>query len=78
MLTRDALIQYFWNGCQSKVILYSDMQTLRKPSSLLLLQSFLSCCLGVTVDAALQNVNIKEDMFPVSPSQIPDVHFFYK
>ncbi|TEA33840.1 hypothetical protein DBR06_SOUSAS19410012 [Sousa chinensis] len=34
--------------------------------------------LGVTVETTLQNINIKEDMFPVSPSQIPDVHFFYK
>ena len=62
--------------CQSTII-PSESKGFRaalSSQSIILADMFL----GVTVDTALQNVNIKEDMFPVSPSQVPDVHFFYK
>ncbi|XP_005358380.1 UPF0577 protein KIAA1324-like homolog isoform X1 [Microtus ochrogaster] len=62
--------------CQSTII-PSESKGFRaalSSQSIILADTFL----GVTVEAALQNVNIKEDMFPVPPSHIPDVHFFYK
>ncbi|GAB1289411.1 Endosome/lysosome-associated apoptosis and autophagy regulator family member 2 [Apodemus speciosus] len=62
--------------CQSTII-PSESKGFRaalSSQSIILADMFL----GVTVDTALQSVNIKEDMFPVSPSQVPDVHFFYK
>ncbi|XP_074223653.1 endosome/lysosome-associated apoptosis and autophagy regulator family member 2 isoform X8 [Camelus bactrianus] len=62
--------------CQSTII-PSESKGFRaalSSQSIILADTFL----GVTVETTLQNINIKEDMFPVSPSQIPDVHFFYK
>ncbi|CAO2617324.1 Endosome/lysosome-associated apoptosis and autophagy regulator family member 2 [Lemmus lemmus] len=62
--------------CQSTII-PSESKGFRaalSSQSIILADMFL----GVTVEAALQNVNIKEDMFPVPSSHIPDVHFFYK
>lgn len=62
--------------CQSTII-PSESKGFRaalSSQSIILADTFL----GVTVEASLQNVNIKEDMFPVSPSHVPDVHFFYK
>uniref|UniRef100_A0A2K6KCE4 Endosome-lysosome associated apoptosis and autophagy regulator family member 2 n=1 Tax=Rhinopithecus bieti TaxID=61621 RepID=A0A2K6KCE4_RHIBE len=62
--------------CQSTII-PSESKGFRaalSSQSIILADTFL----GVTVETTLQNINIKEDMFPVPPSQIPDVHFFYK
>ncbi|XP_021109666.1 UPF0577 protein KIAA1324-like homolog isoform X2 [Heterocephalus glaber] len=62
--------------CQSTII-PSESKGFRaalSSQSIILADTFL----GVTVETTLQNINIKEDMFPVSRSQIPDVHFFYK
>ncbi|OWK06462.1 KIAA1324L [Cervus elaphus hippelaphus] len=61
--------------CQSTII-PSESKGFRaalSSQSIILADTFL----GVTVETTLQNINVKEDMFPVSPSQIPDVHFFY-
>nr|KAF6338168.1 hypothetical protein mPipKuh1_007155 [Pipistrellus kuhlii] len=62
--------------CQSTII-PSESKGFRaalSSQSIILADTFL----GVTIETTLQNINIKEDMFPVPPSQIPDVHFFYK
>ncbi|KAF6086088.1 hypothetical protein HJG60_007227 [Phyllostomus discolor] len=62
--------------CQSTII-PSESKGFRaalSSQSIILADTFL----GVTIENTLQNINIKEDMFPVSPSRIPDVHFFYK
>ncbi|GAB5568496.1 endosome/lysosome-associated apoptosis and autophagy regulator family member 2 isoform X1 [Prionailurus iriomotensis] len=62
--------------CQSTII-PSESKGFRaalSSQSIILADTFL----GVTVETTLQNINIKEDMFPLPPSQIPDVHFFYK
>uniref|UniRef100_G1L1W8 Endosome-lysosome associated apoptosis and autophagy regulator family member 2 n=1 Tax=Ailuropoda melanoleuca TaxID=9646 RepID=G1L1W8_AILME len=62
--------------CQSTII-PSESKGFRaalSSQSIILADTFL----GVTVETTLQNIYIKEEMFPVSPSQIPDVHFFYK
>ncbi|PNJ58421.1 KIAA1324L isoform 2 [Pongo abelii] len=62
--------------CQSTII-PSESKGFRaalSSQSIILADTFL----GVTVETTLQNINIKEDMFPVPASQIPDVHFFYK
>ncbi|PNI46345.1 KIAA1324L isoform 2 [Pan troglodytes] len=62
--------------CQSTII-PSESKGFRaalSSQSIILADTFL----GVTVETTLQNINIKEDMFPVPTSQIPDVHFFYK
>uniref|UniRef100_G1Q8C8 MRH domain-containing protein n=1 Tax=Myotis lucifugus TaxID=59463 RepID=G1Q8C8_MYOLU len=62
--------------CQSTII-PSESKGFRaalSSQSIILADTFL----GVTIETTLQNINIKEDMFPVPLSQIPDVHFFYK
>lgn len=62
--------------CQSTII-PSESKGFRaalSSQSIILADTFL----GVTVETTLQNINIKEDTFPVPASPIPDVHFFYK
>ncbi|XP_007954820.2 endosome/lysosome-associated apoptosis and autophagy regulator family member 2 [Orycteropus afer afer] len=62
--------------CQSTII-PSESKGFRaalSSQSIILADTFL----GVTVETTLHNINIKEDMFPVTQSQLPDVHFFYK
>ncbi|KAF3819089.1 hypothetical protein GH733_013239, partial [Mirounga leonina] len=61
--------------CQSTII-PSESKGFRaalSSQSIILADRFL----GVTIETTLQNINIKEEMFPVTPSQIPDVFYNY-
>uniref|UniRef100_A0A8C9N352 Endosome-lysosome associated apoptosis and autophagy regulator family member 2 n=1 Tax=Serinus canaria TaxID=9135 RepID=A0A8C9N352_SERCA len=62
--------------CQSTII-PSDSKGFRTALALQS-NSLADRFLGATVETVLENISIKADMFPPSPSKIPDVHFFYK
>ncbi|KAM6290336.1 endosome/lysosome-associated apoptosis and autophagy regulator family member 2 isoform 3-T3 [Porphyrio hochstetteri] len=62
--------------CQSTII-PSDSKGFRTALALQS-NSLADRFLGATIETMLENISIKTDMFPPSPSKIPDVHFFYK
>uniref|UniRef100_A0A8C0C1B0 Endosome-lysosome associated apoptosis and autophagy regulator family member 2 n=1 Tax=Buteo japonicus TaxID=224669 RepID=A0A8C0C1B0_9AVES len=62
--------------CQSTII-PSDSKGFRTALALQS-NSLADRFLGATVETMLENISIKADVFPPSPSKIPDVHFFYK
>ncbi|KAF2975990.1 hypothetical protein EK904_012718, partial [Melospiza melodia maxima] len=62
--------------CQSTII-PSDSKGFRTALALQS-NSLADRFLGATVETVLENISIKADIFPPSPSKIPDVHFFYK
>ncbi|KAJ7407179.1 hypothetical protein WISP_128917 [Willisornis vidua] len=62
--------------CQSTII-PSDSKGFRTALALQS-NSLADRFLGATVETSLENISIKADMFPPSPSKVPDVHFFYK
>uniref|UniRef100_A0A8C6YTH8 MRH domain-containing protein n=1 Tax=Nothoprocta perdicaria TaxID=30464 RepID=A0A8C6YTH8_NOTPE len=62
--------------CQSTII-PSDSKGFRTALALQS-NSLADRFLGATVETMLENISIKTDVFPPSPSKIPDVHFFYK
>uniref|UniRef100_A0A8B9P7E7 KIAA1324 like n=1 Tax=Apteryx owenii TaxID=8824 RepID=A0A8B9P7E7_APTOW len=62
--------------CQSTII-PSDSKGFRTALALQS-NSLADRFLGATVEMMLENISIKTDIFPPSPSKIPDVHFFYK
>lgn len=62
--------------CQSTII-PSDSKGFRTALALQS-NSLADRFLGATVETTLENISIKTDLFPPSPSKVPDVHFFYK
>ncbi|XP_052536979.1 endosome/lysosome-associated apoptosis and autophagy regulator family member 2 isoform X2 [Tympanuchus pallidicinctus] len=62
--------------CQSTII-PSDSKGFRTALALQS-NSLADRFLGATVETTLENISVKTDMFPLSPSKVPDVHFFYK
>ncbi|XP_038596964.1 endosome/lysosome-associated apoptosis and autophagy regulator family member 2 isoform X1 [Tachyglossus aculeatus] len=62
--------------CQSTIIPSESkgFRTALSTQSISLADTFL----GATAETTLQNINVKEEMFPSPPRPIPDIHFFYK
>ncbi|OXB58548.1 hypothetical protein ASZ78_007087 [Callipepla squamata] len=62
--------------CQSTII-PSDSKGFRTALALQS-NSLADRFLGATIETTLENISVKTDTFPPSPSKVPDVHFFYK